>query len=211
MNNKYFLLRHGQTIYQTEKKDILYPFPENPPVGLTEVGKKQIEEAAEKIKDKGVNLIFSSDFFRTRQTAEIVAKKLGLEIYPVKSSKAGVPSKAEQFNRVNFDKRLRDLNMGVFYSAKKNDYLNLFSDLKERFSKRPENGENWEDVKKRLTDFLNEIEKKYQNKNILIISHGDPLWLLEGIIRDFKTDEEFLKIRIKDVYPDPGQLIETKG
>jgi len=45
LKNKYFLLRHGQTVYQKDedKKYFLYPSPENPPIELTEEGKKQIE------------------------------------------------------------------------------------------------------------------------------------------------------------------------
>jgi broad specificity phosphatase PhoE len=62
-------------------------------------------------------------------------------------------------------------------------------------------------VKKRLLDFLDDVEKKYKGKNILIISHGDPLWFLAGIIRGLKTDEEFLSQKHVSLYPDVGQLI----
>lgn len=56
-------------------------------------------------------------------------------------------------------------------------------------------------------DFLNEVEKKYQNKNILIISHADPLWFLAGIIKGLETDEEFLSQKHISLYPDVGQLM----
>ncbi|MEK7176867.1 MAG: class I tRNA ligase family protein, partial [Patescibacteria group bacterium] len=39
--------------------------------------------------------------------------------------------------------------------------------------------ENGAEVRRRTGEFLFEIEKKYRNKNILIISHGEPLWSLE--------------------------------
>lgn len=188
--NKYFLLRHGQTPYQRDedKKGILYPYPENPPIEITEEGKKQIGEAAKVLKDKKIDLILSSDFFRTQQTAGIVSKELGgLE--------------------VNFDKRLRDLNMGEFHGELKKNYQNYFSERKDKFIKRPPNGESWNDLKTRLQDFLDDVEKKYQGKNILIISHGDPLWFLAGITRGLKTDEEFLSQKHGFLYPDVGQLI----
>lgn len=189
LKNKYFLLRHGQTPYQRDedKRGILYPFPENPPVEITEEGRKKIEKAAEVLKDKKIDLIFSSDFFRTQQSAGIVSEKLGLE--------------------VNLDKRLRDLNIGDFYGGPKEKYQSYFLTREERFVKRPPNGENWNDVKARLLDFLNDIEKKYQGKNILIVSHGDPLWFLAGIVRGLETDEEFLSQKHVDLYPDVGQLI----
>jgi broad specificity phosphatase PhoE len=187
--NKYFLLRHGQTPYQRDedKKGILYPYPENPPIEITEEGKKQIEEAARILKNKKIDLIFSSDFFRTQQSAGIVSKKLGLE--------------------VNLDKRLRDLNIGEFHGGPKENYQNYFSEKKEKFIKRPPNGENWNDVKERLLDFLNDVEKKYQGNNILIISHGDPLWFLAGIIKGLASNEEFLSQKHISLYPDVGQLI----
>jgi broad specificity phosphatase PhoE len=190
LKNKYFLLRHGQTPYQRDedKKGILYPYPENPPIEITEEGKKQIGESAKALKDKKIDLIFSSDFFRTQQSAGIVSKELGeLEI--------------------NLDKRLRDLDMGDFHGGPKENYQNYFSEMKEKFVMRSPNGENWNDVKERLIDFLNDVEKKYQGKNILIISHGDPLWFLAGITRGLETDEEFLSQKHGFLYPDVGHLI----
>lgn len=185
--NNYFLLRHGQTIYQTEKTDILYPSPENPPISLTEEGKKQIEKVAEVLKDKKIDLIFASTFFRTKQTAEIVSKELGIEVI--------------------FDKRLIDLNLGKFHGGPEKDYQDFFLNRSEKFTKRPPGGENWNDVKERLIDFLEDIEGKYENKNILIVGHGDPLWLLAGLIKGLEKNEDFLEEKYKGIYPDVGELI----
>jgi broad specificity phosphatase PhoE len=186
--NHYFLLRHGQTIYQKEKREILYKASEHFELELTEEGKKQIEAAAKILKNKKIDAIFSSDFLRTRQTAGIVLKELGLE--PV------------------FDERLRDINMGEFHGRSFLEYKNYFKDKKERFKKRTPGGENWEDVIKRLKAVIKDIEKEHEDKNILIISHGDPLWLLAGIIKGFKKEEDFLNIRDTNFYPSVGQLME---
>ena len=188
MKNRYFLLRHGETIYQTEKKGILYPsLPEKNPICLTKRGIEQIKKVAKKLKDKKIGLIFSSDVSRTRQTAEIIAKELGLEI--------------------NLDKRLRDVNFGIFSGKLKKEYQKLFSDRKEKFFKRPPRGESWNDVRERVSCFLKEIEEKHKDKNILIVSHGDTLWLLAGIIKGLKDEEKFLKEKYKILYPEVGQLI----
>jgi len=42
-----------------------------------------------------------------------------------------------------------------------------------------------------MVEVLNEIENNFENKNILIVSHGDPLWLLEGYMKG-KSDEELI-------------------
>jgi len=170
MNNQYYLLRHGETIYQTKKKDFIYPWPEKPAVKLTKRGENQIKSVAKEIKKEKIDLIFASDFFRTRQTAKIVEKELGLKII--------------------FDKRLRDINIGIYRGGLKEEFIRDFPrSFPYRFIKRPPGGENWQDCQKRVVGFLKEIDKKYKNKKILIISHGDPLWLLEGTLRGWEIGD----------------------
>ena len=172
LKNKYFILRHGQTIFQTKKKGFIYPWPEKNPICLTEKGEEQIKLAAQKIKKEKIEAIYSSDIPRTRQTAKIAEKELGLKI--------------------NFDKRLRDINLGIYRGKTKEEFYRDFP--RKRFYQRIKGGESWNDVKKRLMIFVKEIDKKYRNKNILIISHGDPLWIFEGVVKNWSIDK-LLKIR----------------
>jgi len=170
MQNIYFILRHGQTIYQTKKKDFIYPWPENPVVKLTKRGENQIKSIAKKLKKEKIDLIFASDFFRTRQTAKIVAKELGLKI--------------------NFDKRLRDVNMGIYHGRLREEFYQDFPGVSPlRFIKRPPGGESRQDCQKRMVNFLKEIDKKYKDKKILIVSHGGPLWLLEGAVKSLNNEQ----------------------
>jgi broad specificity phosphatase PhoE len=190
MNNKYFLLRHGQTVYQTKKEGLIYPWPEKREVKLTKAGKEMIKSIAKTLKDKKIEAIFSSPFYRTRQTAEIVSKTLGI--------------------KPKFDKRLIDVNFGVYSSGPAENFYKDFSDSKTRFLKRPKKGESRKDIKKRLMSFLGDVERKYKNKNILIVSHGDPIMLLEGIIKGLKTDEEFIEYLSKAKIPEVGELKKIK-
>lgn len=186
LNNQYFILRHGQTIYQKKKRDFVYPWPDNPPVRLTREGKKQIENLAKKIRKFKIDYIFSSDIFRARQSAEILAKKMG--------------------KKINFDQRLRDINLGIYHGRPKEEFYRDFPRMdKKRFSKVPPKGESWNQVKKRVLSFLKEIEKKYKNKKILIVSHGDPLWLLEGAIKNL-SNQELLNEILKGRYIKTGEL-----
>lgn len=185
LKNRYYLLRHGETIYQTKKKHLIYPFPEPSPIKLTGRGQKQIGAAAKKLKGKSIDAIYSSDYFRTRQTSGIVAKELG--------------------TRVIFDKRLREINMGVFRGGLLIEYHDFFSDVKQRFTKRVPKGESWNDVKKRLSYFLKDVEKKRERERILIVSHADPLWLLWGVAQG-KQNRELLGLR-KRISPRPGGLL----
>lgn len=172
LENTYFILRHGQTVYQTEKKNEKYPWPESSPILLTKKGKEQAKVAAEKLKPKRIDVICSSDAPRARQTAAIVARRLGVKII--------------------FAPRLRDVNHGIYGGRPKQELKDFFTDKKQRFTKRPPGGESWGDVKARVMNFFKEIDKKHKNKTILIVSHGDPLWLLQGGLKGL-TKEELLE------------------
>lgn len=168
LKNRYFLLRHGETIYKAKKKEFTYPpLPKNIAVKLSNKGKKQIKVTAKKLKKAGIDLIFSSDFSRTKQTAKIVDKELGI-------------------GKVYFDKRLRDVNLGIYHGRLIKDFYRDFPvDSKNRFNKKPKKGETWNEVRKRMLSVFKEIERRYKRKTILIVSHGDPLWLLEGAIKNW--------------------------
>jgi len=167
LKNKYFILRHGKTIYQEEKKGIIYPsLPENSHVHLTKEGRKQIKKVAKELKKEGIDLIFSSDFSRTKETAEIVAKKL----------KKGII----------FSEKLRDINLGIYHGKNKKVYYKDFPRGSDKmFFQKPKNGESWLECQKRMIKFLKEVDKKYEGKKILIIGHGDPLWLLMGAVKNW--------------------------
>jgi len=183
--NQYFFLRHGQTIYQTRKKDLTYPFPEKEPIGLTEEGVEQIKRVIPKLKKLGIDLIYSSDFFRTKQTAEIIAKELKL--------------------KVNFDRRLRDINLGIYHGRPKEEYFRDFPISEERFEKKLPKGESWLHCQMRMTEFLKEIDKKYQDKKILIVGHGDPFWLLAGALKG-QTKKELVAEKKKKGIIKNGEL-----
>ena len=176
LKNKYFLLRHGQNTHQIKDIKTIYFWPDgDPPYALTELGKSQIQEKSLQLKGKKIDLIFSSDILRTKQTAEIVGQELGLE--------------------PKFDQRLRDTNWGVFQGKSMEQAWAFYNhNMEKKFTIGPSQGESWHDVRTRVTDLLKEIEEKYNQKNILIVSHGDPLWLLEDWMNEL-NQEQSLKRR----------------
>lgn len=50
------------------------------PYGLTEEGKKQVHTAKEALRGKGITQIYASDLARAKETAQIVAEALSLEV-----------------------------------------------------------------------------------------------------------------------------------
>jgi len=174
LSNRYFILRHGEAL--SNVKNIISSWPEKGRFGLTKKGKKQIEESAKHLKNKNIDFIFSSDLLRTKQTAEIAEKFL--KIKPV------------------FDKRLREYSFGVYNGRPMEEFAGIFNSQIKRFSIKPEKGENYKEITKRMQDFLKDLEKKYKNKNILIISHQVPIILLLGKVEGLKEkqiSEKYLK------------------
>ena len=184
LNNNYFTLRHGETIYN--KKDLMYPYPERPGVAMIDKGEKTIEKVAQNLINKKIDFIFSSDLFRTRQTAKIVSETIGV--------------------KPKFDERLRDTHYGIYFNRPNSDYNGVFNTAKKKFLERPGDGENQKDVKDRVEPFFREIENKYKNKNILIISHGDPIKLLWGIMAGIKSDKEWIEYLKGESGPKVGEL-----
>lgn len=179
LSNNYFILRHGEA--RSNKEEFVSSWSEKAHNPLTEKGIEQVKKIVPKIKRENIDLIFSSDLLRTKQTSQIVAKELGLKI--------------------NFDKRIRELSAGIFNGKSAKEWNAYFVSRAEKFTKRAPGAENRRDIKKRLVDFIKDIGKEYKNKNILIVSHEDPLIILQGAVKGFSEEEmlrdKWRKLRIK--------------
>ncbi|MHB8651989.1 MAG: class I tRNA ligase family protein [Minisyncoccota bacterium] len=157
--NTYIVMRHGEA--ESNVKGVVNG-DETTENHLTEKGKLQVTKTVENVLEKTkVNYIFASPFVRTKETAKIVANAIGIDP-----------------NDIHYDNRLREVNCGVLEGTSVEVYRGYFFSRRERFSKKPEGGENISEVKRRVMDFLYEIEKEYSGKNILIITHEVPLWMI---------------------------------
>jgi len=179
--NNYFIMRHAESDHNL--KDIIASGPENGKnvSKLTAKGRLQMEKSAQTLKREKPDLIICSPYARTRETAKIVSKITGAKVIT--------------------DKRLEELNTGVFNGRPISEHRKFFSNRMESFTKAPAGGESLNDVKRRMMDFLKETDSQYQNKNIVIVSHGDPLWVLDGAVRGL-SNEEILK---QDYYLEVGK------
>jgi broad specificity phosphatase PhoE len=178
LNNKYYILRHGEA--ESNVKDIVSCWPEKFRNHLTAQGNNSVRRAVQELKTlpaqagKKINLIFSSDLMRAKETAEIAGDIL--EVAPI------------------YDKRLREIDFGRFNSSPAAKFEEYFKNKTERVNKAVPEGENYQDVFKRVADFFGEINNKYKDKNILIIGHQLPLFFLEGFSKGFSLEETLKNI-----------------
>ncbi len=180
------MLRHGESLSNVKK--VISSWPEQGYFPLTSKGVEDIEKAARELKNKDINFIFSSDLLRTKQTAEIVSKETGVE--------------------VNYDKRLREYNVGELNGKPLDEWRKVFKEGDSKFEAAPPGGETYRDVKKRVADFFYEMEGEFSGKNILIISHQNPLTLIEAEIKGISTEGIFSLRKITDKMQG-GQKIDT--
>ncbi len=168
-------MRHGQAV--SNVKDIISCWPEKFKNPLTKAGRAMAEATAKKLLDKNIDLIFCSPLLRTRQTAEIVGKKLKI--------------------KPKIEKRFREQNVGALNGISIEELSKFFGERSSnRFSLRPKKGEIYSEIIKRMIGALKDIDKNYKGKNILIVSHELPIMLLEARVRGI-TKEEFYQKRIR--------------
>ncbi|MCC6323341.1 class I tRNA ligase family protein [Candidatus Nomurabacteria bacterium] len=184
--NKYFIMRHGQAENNT-KRIVSSGIDSN--IHLTEEGKNQINETIKKIKDYKFDYVFVSPIIRTQETLEILKNEIDFSHCEIKNEEA-----------------ILEIRTGEFEGKSIAEYNANFSGELERFTKKPKDAECLNDVKKRVGDFLYKLESEYVNKNILIISHGDTIWMMQAVasgITNIKTVES-----VKENYPKNAEFKE---
>ena len=158
--NNYFIMRHGEADSNINKILTTNVATED---GLTDLGMSQVERAGDALKEKNIDYIFVSPFQRTQETKDILVKKLGL-----------------QEDQIITDERLAEINVGEL-DGQPYEAHHMYTDEVHEFNVALGSGESLDDVRKRMGTFLYETEEKYQDKNILVISHGTPLWMLRTV------------------------------
>jgi len=171
-------------------RSVISSWPETFENHLTERGVGMIQESAKILKDKQIDFIFSSDLLRTQETSKIVSDAIG------------VP--------VQFDERLREVSFGIMNGGPIAQLDIAFRNESERITDKMENGESYQEVWKRISDFLNDTELQYKGKNILVVSHECPLWILESIVKSMSLEENLKRIK-REERIHKGQVKELNG
>ncbi|WP_437130326.1 histidine phosphatase family protein [Peptostreptococcus russellii] len=150
--NTYYLVRHGQTVWNTLGKTQGHG---NSP--LTELGERQASELAEALKNYPIDMIYCSDLGRAVQTAEIVGSKLNIEVEPTDL--------------------LREMGFGIWESMPMKKIEKMYPDTFRMWREEPDKahipkGEALSMVKDRTEELIETLNKKYDNRHILLVSHS---------------------------------------
>ena len=161
---KLYVVRHGQTNWNVEKK-----MQGSADIPLNERGIEQAYETKELLKEKDFNLIVCSPLIRAKQTADIINEDRNVPIIYVESLRERNYGEFEGVNKQTFD-------CNGFWAYTKN--------LKY------EKAENIQDFFKRIKSVVNELKENYDNENILIVCHAGVMKALECILNEMLPDDE---------------------
>lgn len=147
---KILLIRHGETTGDLE--DRYGGFYDD---HLTERGRQQLTETAEKLKGVEVDIIFSSSLVRAQESAEIVNTVLNTHI--------------------EIQDGLRERNYGILGGLTKTEAKNLYPEaveLHKDYTNTDQDGESWNDFNFRVIQTFESIVRQQQLQTIVILGHG---------------------------------------
>ena len=132
---------------------------------LTAEGEDQVRASVAQVRADGQlnenTVIYSSPFSRCKRTAEIAHEVLDVR------------------DEIIFDDRLRERWFGDWEKTPNSNYQKVWDVDKVDPGHEQKNVESAADVQKRTTAFIVDMEKKYSGRNILLVSHGDALQILQ--------------------------------
>lgn len=167
---KIFFIRHGETTGDVEN---LYggTYDDH----LSEKGIEQSKNLAESLKDKSIEVIFSSSLIRAQETSKFLSQVANCEVQIVPE--------------------LRERNQYGFLSGMNKDeakqkYPKEVEMLKDRLNT-IEGAESYEDFSKRISDAFYSIVNNSKYSSVAIVSHGGPLRVL---FRDILKWGELIEI-----------------
>lgn len=137
-----YFVRHGQTEWNKIGK-----MQGHKDIKLNDEGREQAQVVKEKLQGIKFDKVFSSPLIRATETAKIISNQ-----------------------EITIDNRLIERFNGELEGKFKKD-IKVFPDFNDpndtRFGI-----ESLDSFRSRINDFLDEITKKYKNKNILVVTHA---------------------------------------
>ena len=158
---KLYVARHGETEWNAQGR-----ICGRTDIPLTERGEAQAKALAEKMADKGIDLIIASPMIRARQTAAAVSQEIGIPVLT--------------------DDRLIEQDYGIYEGKDRLDAGFLAN--KRRFAYRYPGGESMMAVAHRVYGLLEELKTRCPGKTILLVCHGGVCRIICTYFEDLDTE-----------------------
>jgi probable phosphoglycerate mutase len=153
------LVRHGETDWNRDGR-----WQGHSDTQLNDAGRAQARRVASELGD--VDVIYSSDLARARETAEIIAAQLGdLE--------------------VNVDNRLRERSFGAWEGRTGPEIEADFAEQHARWragdGAGADDAEAFEAFGDRVREFLEDVLARHPGETVLVVAHGGPIRVIHAV------------------------------
>lgn len=170
---KIALVRHGETDYNKQGRvQGLINIP------LNDNGRRQARNLRKKIDHKKYDICFSSPLIRTMETAMIL-----------------VGDKTEIIR----DDRLKERNLGDI-EGKDGSYYDYRKYWDYNLNCGEQNIERVQDIFKRCESFFHYLKENYNDKSILIVTHGATLRAFHHILHNTNLNKNLLDFSVYNCY-----------
>jgi broad specificity phosphatase PhoE len=153
------LVRHGETDWNRDGR-----WQGGSDTQLNDLGREQARALAERLNGD-IAAVYSSDLARARETAEIVAASLGLQ--------------------VRLDPRLRERGFGAWEGLTSTEIEERFADAHRRWrageGAGADDAEAFEEFSARVNDFLADVLRRHPGEEILVVSHGGSIRVIHAL------------------------------
>jgi probable phosphoglycerate mutase len=176
LNNKYFIMRHGESTANVE--GIIVSTPENgmEKYGLSDKGREQVTQSITTAMSNNQldakTRIISSDFKRAYESATIANQILSGEYL------------------IEPEPRLRERDFGNFELKSNEHYQTVWDKDALDGSHTSFNVESAETVMQRATAFLWSLESYYDDQTFLLVAHGDTLQILMTAFKKYPASRQ---------------------
>lgn len=149
---RFYLVRHGQTDWNQEKR-----MQGQHETDLTPLGERQAIALGERLEDVDFDLVFSSPQRRAMKTTQLILGKRNLPIIP--------------------DNALKEILMGDWQGILIDDLMEKYPEEIDLFWHHPEQYkregcETYDEVRKRAGQFMEKTAAENPGKTILVVTHG---------------------------------------
>src|SRR5258708_11307622 len=160
MSTRITLIRHGRTAWNAGGR-----WQGHACVPLDDEGQRQAALVADHLAVVGepVTALYTSDLARAQQTAEIIGKRMGVEVQP--------------------DPRLREIDMGEWQGLTRAEIMAWDTERFRFVMEDPQNhkrpsGESGYDVAFRLHTALTDYAATYPDGHLIVVTHGSAIYNL---------------------------------
>lgn len=147
------LARHGETDWNRENR---FQGHADPPLNAT--GRAQSIELAKALAGEPIARVYTSPLRRARETAELVAERLGVEIEPLEA--------------------LREIDVGSWTGLTRDEVAERYPEGYSRWLERAphgfEGGETYEALAERVLPAVRSLAEAQPSATLLVVTHGGP-------------------------------------